>query len=115
MRFAYKSHSLIKEYLYRWRCVRPSYGFSRIARKQLCTALLCFHLPYPRCFPHFFAKVLILGHARSGHQVRSNNITMQKTLQSRHNYNVRGNVMKLSEYDKVVGTYKAYVLNFLYL
>ena len=39
----------------------------------------------------------------------------KKTLQSRHNYNVWGKVMKLSEYDKVVGTYKAYVSNFLYL
>ena len=37
---------------------------------------------------HIFVKVLNLGHARSGNQVRSNNITMQKTLQSRHNYNV---------------------------
>ena len=60
-------------------------------------------------FSTFFVKVLILGHARSGHQVRSNNITVQKKLQSRHNYNVWGKVMKLSEYDKVVGTYKAHV------
>ena len=60
-------------------------------------------------------KFLILDHARSGHQVKSNDITMQKTLQSRHNYNIWGKVMKLSEYDKVVGTYKAYLLNLLYL
>ena len=29
-------------------------------------------------FSAFFVKVLILGHVRSGHQVRSNDITMQK-------------------------------------
>ena len=34
-------------------------------------------------FSTFFVKVLILGHARSGHQVRSNNTTMQKKLYNR--------------------------------
>ena len=29
-------------------------------------------------FSAFFVKVLIRGHARSGHQVRSNDTTMQK-------------------------------------
>ena len=61
-----------------------------------------------------FVKVSILSHARSGHQVRSYDHTLQKNLQSRPSYSVGGKVMKLSEYDKVIGTYKMFISNFLY-
>ena len=68
--------------------------------------------------PHLFAtfvKVSILGLARSGHQVRSSDHTyLTKKLQSRPSYSVWGKVMKLSEYDKVIGTYKIYISDFWY-
>ena len=60
-----------------------------------------------------FVKVSILGHARSGHQVRSSDHTLQK-LYNRAPASVWGKVMKLSEYDKVIGTYKMYILDFWY-
>ena len=53
----------------------PPCGFSRIARKRRPPG---FHLPYPPSFWHFFVKVSILGHAKSGHQVRSSDHTLQK-------------------------------------
>ena len=36
------------------------------------------------------------------------------TFPSRHGYNVSGKVMKLSEYDEVIGAYKTYILDFWY-
>ena len=61
-----------------------------------------------------FVKVLILGHARSGHQVRlSDHILQNFTIAPQLQCLRKG--MKLSEYDKVVGTYKMYILDFWYL
>ena len=42
------------------------------------------------------------------------NTYLTKTLQSRPSYSVWGKVMRLSEYDKVIGTYKMYILDFRY-
>ena len=56
----------------------PPCGFSRIARKRRRAAPPGFHLPYPPSFCQLFVKVSILGHARSGHQVRSSDHTLQK-------------------------------------
>ena len=59
-----------------WTPPPPPCGFSRITRKRRRAAPPCFHLPYPHLFDNF-VKVSILGHARSGHQVRSSDHTLQ--------------------------------------
>ena len=92
----------------------PPCAYSRIARKRRRAAPPGFDLPYPPIFLATFVKVSILGHARSGHQVRSSDHTLQKILQSRPSHSVWGKVMKLSEYDKVIGTYKMYIFDFWY-
>ena len=62
-----------------------------------------------------FVKVSILGHARSGHQVRSSDHILQKLYNRATATVFEGKVMKLSEYDRVIGTYKMYILYFWYL
>ena len=48
-----------------------------------------------------------------GQVTRSGQVTKPyKTLQSRPSYSVWEKVMKLSEYDKVIGTYKMYISDF---
>ena len=86
----------------------PPYGFSQIAWKRRRAGR--FHLPYPHLLATF-VKVSILGHARSGHQVRSSDHTLQK-LYNRATASVWGKAMKLSEYDRVIGTYKIYISDF---
>ena len=50
-----------------------------------------------------------------GKVTRSGQVTTPyKTLQSHPSYSVLGKVMKLSEYDKVIGTYKMHILDFWY-
>ena len=48
-----------------------------------------------------------------GHQVSSSDHTLQK-LYSRAPASVWGKVIKLSEYDKVIGTYKTFISDFWY-
>ena len=78
-----------------------------------------FHLPYPHLFSTF-VKVSILGHARSGHKVRSSGHTLQKLYNRATTTVFKGNfvkleTMKLCEYYRVISTYKMYILDFLYL
>ena len=56
----------------------PPCGFSRIARKRRRAAPPGVHPTLSPIFLAIFVKVSILGHARSGHQVRSSDHTLQK-------------------------------------
>ena len=94
-------------------CLNTPCGFSRIARKRRRCAPPDFHLPYPHLFGNF-CQVFDPGSCkvRSPGQVKWPHLT--KNLQSRPSYSVWGKVMKLSEYDKVIGTYKMYISDFWY-
>ena len=91
----------------------PPCGFFADSKKTAARSAAGFSPTLSPIFLATFVKVSILCHARSDHQVRSSDHTLQKTLQSRPSYSVWGKVMKLSEYDKVISTYKMYYLGFL--
>ena len=59
-------------------CLNTPCGFSRIARKTAARSAAGFSPTLSPIFLATFVKVSILGHARSGHQVRSSNHTLQK-------------------------------------
>ena len=89
----------------------PPCGFSRIAWKRRRRRVFTYLIPhlfdnFCESFDPGSCKV------RSPGQVKWPYLT--KTLQSRPSYSVWGKVMQLSEYDKVIGTYKMYILDFWY-
>ena len=91
----------------------PPCGFSRIARKRRRAAPPGFHLPYPPSFCQLLWK--FRSWVMQGQVTRSGQVTnLTKTLQSCPSYSVWGKVMKLWEYDKVIGTYKMYISDFWY-
>ena len=94
-------------------CLITPCGISRIARKRRRLAPPGFQLPYPHLFGNF-CESFDPGSCkvRSPGQVKWPYLT--KTLQSRPSYSVWGTVMKLSEYDMVISTYKTYISDFWY-
>ena len=86
-------------------------GFSRIAKKQRRTAPPFLHtFSYINLAP--FQNISTQGHLRSGHQVRSSNLTKKKYLGFRRYYSLWGINMKLSGVDKSISTYKTYISKF---
>ena len=94
-------------------CLNTPLRFFADSKKTAARSAAGFSPTLSPIFLATFVKVSILCHARSGHQVRSSDHTLQKNY-NRAPASVRGKVMKLSECDKVIGTYKMYLLNFLY-
>ena len=95
-------------------CLNTPCDFSRIARKGRRAAPPNFHLPYPYLFGNFCESVDPGScKVRSPSQVQWLHHT--KPLQSRPSDSVWEKVMKLSEYDQVIGTYKMYISDLWYI
>ena len=90
----------------------PPCGFFADSKKTAARSAAGFSPTLSPIFLATFVKVSILGHARSGHQVRSSDHTLQKLYNRAPATVFERKVMKLSEYDKVIGTYKTYILDF---
>ena len=65
-------------------------------------------------FSAHVAKNLDPGHSRSGRQVTSSDLTLEKNLNARHTYGDWTTALKLSEIDTSSSIYKMLILEFWY-
>ena len=95
-------------------CLNTPLRFFADSKKTAARSAAGFSPTSSPIFLATFVKVSILGHARSGHQVRSSDHTLQKLYNRAPATVFEGKLWSFRNMviDKVIGTYKMYILDF---